>query len=127
MAPKFGELSVKIEERAQQAYQAEAMEEVREEYPKYIEALTKHPRMLVGDFLAAEACLKAAIGELGAGGLALKTEMLMHPLERLEGGLTLIETRCLEELGRGAGAGAVCVWTGAPLRDAEVLARLGRS
>ncbi len=86
-----------------------------------------HPRMLVGDFLAAEACLKAAIGELGAGGLALKTEMLMHPLERLEGGLTLIETRCLEELGRGAGAGAVCVWTGAPLRDAEVLARLGRS
>ena len=49
MAPKFGELSVKIEERAQQAYQAEAMEEVREEYPKYIEALTKHPRMLVGE------------------------------------------------------------------------------
>ena len=86
-----------------------------------------HPRMLVADFSAAEACLKGALRELGSGGLALKTEVLMHPLERLEGGLTLIETRCLEELGRGAGAGAVCVWTGAPLRDAEVLARLGRS
>ena len=83
-----------------------------------------HPRMLVGDFIAAQACLKAVVGELGAGRLSLKTEVLMHPLERLEGGLTPIESRCLEELGAGCGAGKVRVWTGARLGDSEARSRL---
>ena len=83
-----------------------------------------HPRMLVADFSAAEACLKGALRELGSGGLALKTEVLMHPLERLEGGLTPIESRCLEELGAGCGAGKVRVWTGARLGDSEARSRL---
>ena len=54
----------------------------------------------------------------------LKTEVLMHPLERLEGGLTPIESRCLEELGAGCGAGKVRVWTGARLGDSEARSRL---
>ena len=87
-----------------------------------------HPRLLVGDFAAAEACLKAAfaeLGELGGKGFALKRLILMHPLEKVEGGLSPIERRVLEELARGAGGGKVRVWDGAPLGDAAALEKLG--
>ena len=83
-----------------------------------------HPRMLVGDFTAAEACLKALVVETRGSGLVLKTDMLIHPMERLEGGLTQIESRVFEELAAGAGASRVVVWSGAPLGDAEVAAKL---
>jgi rod shape-determining protein MreB len=83
-----------------------------------------HPRMLVGDFTAAEACLKSLADQSRGSGFAFKTEMLMHPMERLEGGLTQIESRVFRELALGAGASKVAVWVGAPLGDADVVAKL---
>lgn len=37
-----------LEENSTKLYQARALEEAREAFPKYFEALTKHPRLLVG-------------------------------------------------------------------------------
>lgn len=81
-----------------------------------------HPRMLVGNFSAAQACLKSLVSEIR--GLALFTPAVIHPLATLEGGLSQVEETTLRELARGAGASRVLVWVGAPLSDAEVLAKL---
>ena len=47
------------------------------------------------------------------------TRMLMHPMERLEGGLTQIERRVLHEMALTAGAGKVAIWEGHVLTDNE--------
>lgn len=83
-----------------------------------------HPRMLVGDFTAAQACLKSLADQARGSGFALKTEMLIHPMEKLEGGMTQIESRVFQELALGAGASKAAVWLGAPLSDAEVVTKL---
>ena len=83
-----------------------------------------HPRMLVGDFTAAQACLKTLAEQAYGSGFALRTEMLIHPMEKFEGGLTQIESRVFEELAAGAGASRVVVWSGAPLSDTEVVTKL---
>jgi rod shape-determining protein MreB len=83
-----------------------------------------HPRTLLANFTNAESFLKSLIAEL-KGGFLFKPRMLLHPLERTEGGLTQIEERAFEELCRGAGASKVKVWGGpAALSDAEVLEKL---
>lgn len=48
MTTKLGELATAFEERTLKAHQADALEAVRTDYPKYFEALDKHPRLLVG-------------------------------------------------------------------------------
>ena len=83
-----------------------------------------HPRMLVGDFTAAQACLKTLAEQARGSGFTLKTEMLIHPMEKLDGGLTQIESRVFAELAAGAGASRVVVWSGAQLSDGEVVAKL---
>lgn len=45
---ELGKLSTSLEERTSKAYQDEALEAVREEHKSYFDALSKHPRMLVG-------------------------------------------------------------------------------
>lgn len=83
-----------------------------------------HPRMLVGDFTAAQACLKALLAEARGSGLTLATHVLMHPIDTIEGGLTQVEERLFQELAIGAGASKVRIWVGKPLTDAEVTAKL---
>lgn len=83
-----------------------------------------HPRMLVGDFSAAQACLKSLLAEARGAGLILSTAVVIHPLENIEGGLSQVEERLFHELALGAGASKVVVWTGDPLSDAEVAAKL---
>ena len=82
-----------------------------------------HPRTLLGNFTNGEAFLKSLVAEV-KGGFLFRAAILIHPLERIEGGLTQIEERAFEELGRGAGASQVKVWTGDALTDAQVLEKL---
>lgn len=82
-----------------------------------------HPRMLVGNFTAAQRCLKAALSEARGGGLALVTRVVMHPMETVDGGLTEVEERLFQELALSAGASKVVVWVGAPLSDTEVTSK----
>ena len=83
-----------------------------------------HPRMLVGDFALAQSCLKSLVAQARGSGFVLSVAALVHPLEKIEGGLTQVEERLFEELAIGAGASRAVVWTGAPLSDAEVVAKL---
>jgi rod shape-determining protein MreB and related proteins len=82
-----------------------------------------HPRMLVGNFTVAQECLKAAMAEARGSMIALSVPVVIHPLEKIEGGLTQVEERLFHELAMGAGASKVVVWVGDPLSDADVLAK----
>jgi hypothetical protein len=48
LIPKLGEAATALEERTLQGFQSEEREAVEKEFPKYFEALAKHPRELVG-------------------------------------------------------------------------------
>ena len=63
------------------------------------------PRMLVGDYTAAEQQTKALVKSVRRGVRA--SALLVHPMERIEGGVTQIEQRMFRELGIGAGAARV--------------------
>lgn len=89
------------------------------------ETAFSHRRMLIGNFTAAQACLRPLLAEARGGGLALTTRVVVHPLERIDGGLTQVEERLLQELAIGAGASRAIVWQGAPLSDGEVRACFG--
>ena len=83
-----------------------------------------HPRTLLGNFSNGEAFLKSLVAEV-KGGFLFKPAILIHALERTEGGLTQIEERAFHELAMGAGASSVKVWSGpAPLSDADVIEKL---
>lgn len=71
------------------------------------------PRMLVGDYTVAEQQLKELVKSVRRGLRA--PALLVHPMERIEGGVTQIEHRVFRELGIGAGAARVGVYTGAVL------------
>jgi len=75
-------------------------------------------RLLVADPDAARAAVGQALREAMPPGLA--PVLVMHPLQKLEGGLSLLEARALSEIGYALGARKVVVVTGDPLTDAEV-------
>jgi hypothetical protein len=61
------------------------------------------------------------------GPFVFKTEILVHPVERIDGGLTEIEERAFVELAIGAGASRARVWIGHALTDAQVPEKLRAS
>lgn len=77
-----------------------------------------HPRTLLSNFSRAEAFIRQCISE-ATGNRPVKTSpiVVMHPMEKLDGGLTQIERRAFLELGYGAGAREVHVHTGQPLNQ----------
>jgi rod shape-determining protein MreB len=83
-----------------------------------------HPRMLIGDFTIAQECLKSLLSQAWASRFALSKPVLIHPLEKIEGGLTQVEERLLQELAVGAGASRVAVWVGKELGDSEAMSKL---
>lgn len=81
-----------------------------------------HPRSLVSDFTVAEQLLKTAVKKMsGKGIFSMAPRVVMHPLGNPEGGYTQIELRAIREMGLGAGASKVVVWTGRNLTDSELL------
>ena len=81
-----------------------------------------HPRALVGNFTNAELLLKSLTKKMGG---FTTPSIVIHPLARIEGGLTQIEERAIQELAHGAANGRkVFVHTGAQLTDAEVIQKV---
>ena len=84
-----------------------------------------HPRMLIGNFISAEAALKKVVRQVSSGSFLMPSPtVLMHPMEKLEGGLSQIEERVLREKALGAGARKAVLWTGHVLSDTEVIDKL---
>ena len=76
------------------------------------------PRMLVADFTTAQHQLKEAVRSVRRG--LRSPEILLHPMELIEGGITQVEYRVFVELGIGAGASEAAVFAGAPLAGEAV-------
>lgn len=83
-----------------------------------------HPRALVGSFTEANTTLKAAVSVVKGTGFIRAFRIVIHAMEKCEGGLTEIEERVLRELALGAGAAKVVVHIGEPLSDAAARERL---
>jgi len=67
-------------------------------------------RVLVGSFEPAVDCLERGLAEIGAAGrLARKPALVMQAMEMNAGGLSEVESRCLQEVALAAGARSVKV------------------
>jgi rod shape-determining protein MreB len=71
-----------------------------------------HTRLLVNGFAKAEKIIQHAIREVCKTKLFVSPIVVMHPLEKLEGGITDIELRVYRELAFGAGAREVYIHIG---------------
>ncbi|PTB88917.1 rod shape-determining protein MreB [Pseudidiomarina aestuarii] len=71
-----------------------------------------HPRCLVANFGLAEKILQHGLFTFHNSKLRAAPRVVMHQLEKLEGGLTDIEERVLRELALGMGAREVLIHTG---------------
>ncbi|MDF2177629.1 rod shape-determining protein [Aliiglaciecola sp. CAU 1673] len=75
-----------------------------------------HPRVLLSDFYVGEKLLQHAFKQLSKiKSLRPRPRVIVHPMEKTEGGLTMIENRAFRELAMGAGAIEVKLYTGNPL------------
>lgn len=82
-------------------------------------------RLLIGQFVSAEATLKDVLKQFTKGRLLpVVPRVVIHPMEMVEGGLSEIEERIFREVAIGAGASKVVVWVGRELNDAEVKEKL---
>ena len=81
-----------------------------------------HPRTLMGDFMAVEACFRAVFRELASSGLfPVKPSVLVHLVPEAVGGYTNVEERAFQEAAASAGARICKVVTGRlPLSDSQV-------
>ena len=82
-----------------------------------------HPRSIISDFEVAEVTMRFFIQMVNGPKKKFfyVPTLVIHPLEKLEGGLTQVEARTLEVLGYRARANKVFVWDGRELKDEEVL------
>lgn len=82
-----------------------------------------HPRSITSDFEVAEKTLQLFIEKANAPKKKFfyAPTLVLHPLEKLEGGLTQIEARAFEDMGYRARASKVFVWNGRELKDEEVI------
>lgn len=75
-----------------------------------------HPRSLLSDFYVGEKLLQHAFKSLSSiKSLRPRPKVIMHPMEKTEGGLTAIEERAFRELALGAGAIDIKIHVGKPL------------
>ncbi len=81
-----------------------------------------HERLLVGSFTRAQTLFIE--GTRRARRAFLPPTVVVHPLEKVEGGLSEVEERVLQELALGAGARRAVVWVGKELGDGEIREKL---
>jgi rod shape-determining protein MreB len=75
-----------------------------------------HPRVLFSDFYVGEKILLHAFSTFAKHQfLRVAPKTIVHPMEKIEGGLTMIEVRAFRELALGAGSIESKVYLGNPL------------
>jgi rod shape-determining protein MreB and related proteins len=81
-----------------------------------------HPRVVISDYQIAEMTLKLFLEKINSPKRWLSHRILiMHPLDRLEGGFTRIEAKALQDIGERIGAYKVYVWAGRDLSEEEMV------
>lgn len=80
-----------------------------------------HPRSCVADIDVAAALLRYLIVKLINRRLMVRPIIVMHPLEKTEGGMTSFEKRGLIELAGSAGARKTFIWAGHTLTHNELI------
>ena len=72
-----------------------------------------HPRVLLNDFFIGERLLQEIIKKvIGRKFITAAPAVIIHPMEKTEGGLTMIEIRAFREMALGAGAREVAIHQG---------------
>ena len=75
-----------------------------------------HPRVLFSDFFVGEKILQHAFSTFARYKfLRVTPKAIIHPMEKTEGGLTMIEVRAFRELALGSGAIESKIYLGEPL------------
>jgi rod shape-determining protein MreB and related proteins len=81
----------------------------------------EHPRVIIGNYQIAEKTLELFLKKIASPNSWLQRKILiMHPLEKLEGGLTRIEACAFQDIGKRLGAHKVYVWAGRDLHEGEM-------
>ena len=75
----------------------------------------QHPRSFIGDFFLAEKIIQHGVFEIHKSRIRPAPRIIMHQLEKTEGGLTSIEDRVLRELAVGDGAREVVIYLGSKI------------
>ncbi|ARD22974.1 rod shape-determining protein [Shewanella japonica] len=75
----------------------------------------KHNRSFVADFMCAEKILQHGMYTLHKSKIKPSPRVIVHQLEKTDGGLTDIEERVLRELALGAGAREVVIYLGSKI------------
>ena len=79
----------------------------------------KHHRSMISSFDDAEKILRFAFKSMHGSIFQAAPRVVMHQLEKNEGGLTEVEERVLKELAMGAGAREVIVYQGGRINPAH--------
>ena len=80
-------------------------------------------RLLIGNFTVAQTLLKKGL-KIVMGKKFFAPVVIMHPIEKIDGGLSQVEDRILKDLAIVAGAQKVVVWVGDELTDDGVLQKV---
>lgn len=100
---------------------------ITEENHQVIEISAKEPfssqRLIVSEFTTAVKYFKEGIKK-AYGNRLIKPIIVIHPLEKIEGGLSEVEKRILKDLSESAGARKVYFWVGPELSDGEILHKI---
>ena len=79
-----------------------------------------HPRALLNDFFIGERLLQEIVKKL-VGKKFISPAIIIHPMEKTEGGLTMIEIRAFREMALGAGARDVAIYQGKSTLEASAI------
>jgi hypothetical protein len=80
-------------------------------------------RLLIGNFTAAQTLLKKGI-KIVMGKKFFAPAIVMHPIDKIDGGLSQVEERVLKDLAIVTGAQTVVLWVGHELTDKDVLQKV---
>ncbi|WP_407333679.1 rod shape-determining protein [Enterovibrio sp. 27052020O] len=81
-----------------------------------------HPRSLIGDYAAAETVIHHAISQVTPRSFFQpKIQVILHPMEKIEGGLTDIEKKALRDMAYQAGAKNAYVYWGDTLPSQHLI------
>ena len=98
---------------------AEQSEAVKQDNCKLFNGFD-HPRSCVNDFALAGAVLRNMLAQVMKRRTFVKPIVVLHPLEKTDGGITDLEKRGLLELAESIGSRKTFVWVGRKLTDHEL-------